>query len=68
VQDDGTRNQDSARPDQHRTGRGADWLTSPTRSHCQEVPELLDLVQTIHPQCWWVCGRPRVRHGAVTLP
>jgi hypothetical protein len=24
VQDDGTRNQDSARPDQHRTGRGAD--------------------------------------------
>jgi hypothetical protein len=34
----------------------------------REVPKLLDLVQIIHPQCWRVHDRPRVRHGAVTLP
>jgi hypothetical protein len=44
-----------------------DRPTSLTRGHRREVPELLDLVQTIHLRRWRVRGCPRVRRGAVTL-
>jgi hypothetical protein len=52
VQGDGRRNQARAGPDRHGTGRGANRLASLTRGHRQEVPELLGLLQAIHPRCW----------------
>jgi hypothetical protein len=68
VQGDGRRNQARAGPDRHGTGRGANRLASLTRGHRREVPELLGLLQAIHPRCWQVRGCPHPGHGAVTLP
>jgi hypothetical protein len=68
VQGDGTRNQASAGPHWHGTQRGTNRPSSLTRSHCREVLELLDLVQTIHPRRLPVRGYPRVRRGAIIVP
>jgi hypothetical protein len=49
VQSDKRRNQAHARANRHGTGRGANRSASLTRGHCQEVPELLGLLQEVHP-------------------